>query len=803
MERLAASDAKSTARCASEPAREADAISPSSRFRERSLILLLTVSILVLGGFYASPMFRGRIPIHGDLSAFLLPQRDFYSRCVKQGEPFDWVPRAFGGYFGGGSEGYHPLTYLLYRWLPLDLAFDIEVFWPLAALAAGMVVFLRRYIGLAGGCMAALVATFSLSFNQYLHTPPMTAVLSHLPWFLAALSAAATGTTAARRWLGCAAIALVVGSQTLLGFPQSLWFSLLSGAIFAICMLVKQRAPWDAWAAVACGVVLGLGIGAVEVSCMYGMFQTSTRAVVDKTLLPYPAMPLHSFIGLIAPYTTSNSLWMNYFGAVPLALVLWWVTACWIRPSQDLQPKSGDTCWSHRPKHSRLVGRLSSWAFLVAVVTAWLSLGLSGKLYYLQLWLPGVGSFRAPYRTIIVTQFSVAILAGVAFAALIRFVRSGQKTHWAHLILPWFAAQAALLAAVWFDARANHDFHQHMVFATGPLLAIGAVAALTLAARGRQLGLFLLVLLTAVDLGMYSVDGDGRRLWRTGGGAFRHLPTYAEFVAHCCGPPTVDEGRVSCFDDRYGWSAPTNLLWLRGYSTINGYSPLYPKKALDYGHVNTLRVAGVAWVWQRERSESCVAGWGPVGPPMDGWWRHIPAPLPRTRMVSKVLVSTTPRKDLKKIDVDNTALVASPLEISDSAPGTAKLVEDRPGRIAVQVETPAKQLLVVSESYDDDWQVRVDDQPASLQRVNGDFFGCVVDKGKHRVAFTFASRILARGKAISGVALAIVLGMAVAACFSILRGRRLNSKIAPSRLHERLDRPNTAISGLSAEKDAA
>ena len=85
-------------------------------------------------------------------------------------------------------------------------------------------------------------------------------------------------------------------------------------------------------------------------------------------------------------------------------------------------------------------------------------------------------------------------------------------------------------------------------------------------------------------------------------------------------------------------------------------------------------------------------------------------------MVSKAVVSDVPGKDLKKIDVDSMALVSHAVALPSSAPGTADLIEDRPGKITIAVAAPQRQLLVVSESYHDGWQARVDSQPSAGAR---------------------------------------------------------------------------------------
>jgi hypothetical protein len=136
-----------------------------------------------------------------------------------------------------------------------------------------------------------------------------------------------------------------------------------------------------------------------------------------------------------------------------------------------------------------------------------------------------------------------------------------------------------------------------------------------------------------------------------------------------------------------------------------------------------------------------------------------------------VRTSAAPFDDLKKINVDDTALVSRPVELVASPPGDAVLEEDLPGQIAVKVNAPQRQLLVVSESYQDGWEVRVDGRPAVVERVNGDFFGCLVEAGEHRAEFRFSPRYARYGRRISLASLALALGIMVTAEFDRLWSR--------------------------------
>ena len=302
---------------------------------ERHLLAALAAVMFSLLAFFVRPVLWGKLPVHGDLGMLLLVFRGFYAQCLQHGDAFDWMPQIFGGYdlTGGGACGtYHPLNWLLYRWLPLDVAFNCEVFLPIVMLGAGTLVFLRRYVNRAGAWLGAIVASFSLVFMIYLHTPQMTGVLAHIPWMLAAIDAAVRSRTPAGRRLASVAIALLTGSQMLLSFPQAWWYCAIAAGLFAICLLLSERAGWNAWLAVIAGVAIGVGLGAVQLFPMYAFFEVSTRTVADRATLPFPPVDPQSFWDIAAPYRAWNAFITNYFGAAPLVLVLWWFTARRIGP---------------------------------------------------------------------------------------------------------------------------------------------------------------------------------------------------------------------------------------------------------------------------------------------------------------------------------------------------------------------------------------------------------------------------------------------------------------------------------------
>jgi len=142
--------------------------------------------------------------------------------------------------------------------------------------------------------------------------------------------------------------------------------------------------------------------------------------------------------------------------------------------------------------------------------------------------------------------------------------------------------------------------------------------------------------------------------------------------------------------------------------------------------------------------------------PRDDCWLEVPDPLPRVRLVAQTRTSTDPAADIATICAESTALSEVPLGLPMSKPGRAVLTAERPGRLEIEVDCPAPQLLVVAESYHPGWQAAIDGAWQELYRINGDFMGCVVGPGKRRVVFRFQPDSLQRGWLVSWLGLSLV-----------------------------------------------
>ncbi len=115
------------------------------------------------------------------------------------------------------------------------------------------------------------------------------------------------------------------------------------------------------------------------------------------------------------------------------------------------------------------------------------------------------------------------------------------------------------------------------------------------------------------------------------------------------------------------------------------------------------------------------------------------------------------REDFDPATLAVTASAPPPVsaaEIAEPPP----VVEYVPNRVTIAAEVAAPALLVLSDAYDDGWQVTVDDQPAPLYRANYALRGVWLPPGRHIVTFTYRPREFLFGGAVSLLALLGLLG---------------------------------------------
>jgi len=702
--------------------------------------VLVAAGLLLL---IAYPMFLGQVYTDTDLGRYHLPLRHFHAEALARGDSPLWCPYEYSGFYlhGEGQLGlYHPLNWLQYRWLPFTVAFDLEILRNYAFLLVGMYLFLRRRkLPSESALLGSLLFAFS-SFNvSYFMHPNFLGIAAHLPWLLLAIDWMLGGASRRTQVSGWVGVILLTASAWLLGHPQATWLCLLLAgfyALFALGSRYGERAGrLRSAAALAAAVIVGCLVAGVQIVPQWETSQASFRAAPPPGFANSLALhPVQAAVQLFAPQVSlppvprvkSPSRFL-YVGALVPVLIAWGFV------------------------RGRRLGSQQFRSFLAFFTLAMLGLALAfgneAWLYRLQQFLPVVGNFRAPTRYSLFFVFGMAAASAIAHADLVRVSRT--RVAEPSGAVGWLVAPLVVSAAVAAMILSGHDAALHVSgqppwrVVLGPILMGACTLAIAMAARGRPGALWVLPLVVGVGLGLNT--------WRSVRGDWDPPITPALYASQVP-PPLLDPGTRA-------YLAPESWV-MNGIPLASGYVSMPPERRLPIGRpiaatprgsvpiANALRVASVGWAFGAA----------------------VPGALPRARLLSRAAVGTVDQ--LGRLDVESVALVDRPLSLGGGPAGRANLVEDRPGRIAVETQASTQQLLVLSESFHVGWRAFVDDDSCAVMRVYGDFMGCVVAAGEHRVTFRFDPPSLRTGKRMS---LAGLILTALGVGFAFARRRLVES----------------------------
>lgn len=670
----------------------------------------------------ALPFFLGQVYVADDLGEFHLPLRAFYAQQLAAGEPFDWMPSLFGGFYvsaEGQLGAYHPLHFLLYRWLPLGAAFDLELLVSYPLLFAGTYFLLRRFLSDASAALyGALTFTFGgFCLLHFLH-PNAIAIVAHLPWLLLAIEVALNVSAGPRRATAFLAIGLLTASQLLLGYPQYVWFSLLTEMAFVAWRAIALRASIAQVGVLMLFALLGVVTAAVQWLPTIDMLRDSTRSDADIAFANTGALHALNLVQFVAPYLfqtrvagqNTHELGL-YVGAAPFLLCVWLVT--------------------QRARWGRFAPLV--WAtFILGGAALLLAMGEAGGLYRLQQYLPVANRFRFPCRAIVLVNLSAATGAATAFCILLESARhreSGDNRRGKIALIAALAASVAL-AVIAPLLWPKYVAATALVWAGPVLIAIG-VGLLVMAQRKVPGAMALLALFTAADLTCYGLSYS---VWG-------HTADLRAFAHSTSLPGGAIRPRIVATEvDRLRTG---NRMLLVGVSRVDGYAGLEPAKRLDYLTPNAQRRAGVDHVFvPASVAKGTAANWMPVD-----------SPAPRVRLVTR----TTSNSNTSITD-DLTIVAADPpVDLADGPSGSVSVRADSPGYLSLESNAPSRQVLVTTESYHDGWIAAVDGRVVPVVRVDGDFLGCVIDAGTHTVDLRFRPRNLQLGRMISFGGLGLLL----------------------------------------------
>jgi hypothetical protein len=706
----------------------------------RLALAFLGCGCVALGALFW-PFAEGRLFLYYDLGNYHLPVRAFYSAALHNGFSPNWIPNLFTGFdlHGEGQVGmYHPLHWLAYRVLHLRTAFIFEclIAYPLAGI--GMALFLRRLsLPIAAVAMGALLFAFSGYTLLRLTHLNVVAILVHIPWLLWLIDCSVREARPRRRDAARIGVALLTGSQILLGYPGAIVLSGLIEGAYTLHLLRETRALAPVlWLGVA--KVVGVLLGGVQLLPTYESFIFSVRADTPLEYRMRGSLHPWNLLQLVSPYVFSKRVYNPiipnpveeafYFGSIMPVAIAWLV----------VRRKEIRSWWP------LLLGLLA--VSLVAIV---LALGEYGHLSPLLSSIPLVGQLRVPARFSFILQFALILAVTIAFADLVTArredaARMARQARWLFTVpvaIALVTGLAYILGTLPPLAQFGESLAEPGPAFAGAALSLVCAALFARAARRDRLALLGLAVVATADMSYFCGS-----LWWT------HPPqSYADFPAMIPRSPAVYPGRTAIGytvyaaadqEGDYSFTTSTRFI-LHDARLVSGYAGLSPMRRISPYERQALRLAGVTTLL------------------IDDEFRPFPDTLPLFRLVTKAIERHDPDTAIREVDIDTTAIVDRPIVLAGGAPGALELIEYAPGSIAIRTTTETRQLLVISESFHPGWKLRVDGEPAPVIRTYGDFMGAVVQPGRHDVRLVFDPDSFRRGKQITLAALGILAAYAV------------------------------------------
>jgi hypothetical protein len=475
-----------------------------ARSHARSVLPVIGLSSAALFIPLLYPLLTGRVFTRDDFAALQLPFRYLYREALHSGDSFLWTSAYHSGFYlhGAGIAGMaHPLHLLLYRFLPLGLAFNLEIVTPFVAMLFGSGLLLRR-LGLASEAawFGAMLFTFS-GFNVFnLMHMNQAAVIAHLPWQLLAAHVLLTSTDRKSQALSFAGFALLVGSQQLIGNPPYVWLSCVALAYMIACLWYAGVASSRVSLLVGAGV-LGALLGAAQLLPTLEFARESTRMAYSREeALSFSLSPLN-LVQLWSPFAfrfrvhapEAEALIVHEFivynGAF-CTIALSWLAMRWRQQTR-------------RRLLTALLG--------LAAISFVLAMGRYGGVYAWMAHLPGLRNLRAPTRHLVLLQLAMSGLAAVAFEDILDMVRRTERLAlrrlWPLAIPVVMTVATSALAGLLADSAwaASRGIAFSGILRAGAWSAIiVAMAALTAsAARGMRWAMPVLVVFAACDLGFW------------------------------------------------------------------------------------------------------------------------------------------------------------------------------------------------------------------------------------------------------------------------------------------------------------
>ncbi len=782
---------------------------------------LLVATIPVAGVFTRSNIFFVRDLTMAFRSRFLFLRHSVFSGSFPLWDPYpaNGQPALNDALY----QLFHLPSLLVRLLLPEVVAYNAWVALPVPLAALGMYLFLRRHVTPVASAFGAIAFAVSGPIVSTTNFPNMSWSVAAVPYVFWAMERLFARRTAA----AVALLAWVVSCQALAGEPVTF------AATFAIAAAYAAL-PEGRWrdrrlvalsaAGLGAGVLLSaiqyVPLSAASAASMRGLGAVSDFWAFHPLALLELAVP--HFFGdyfvsslretgwMLALNSQRDPFYYTMYVGIPVVLLaavaavsgrprtLFWsivILACALASLGPYTPVY--------PILRELIPPLRSFRFPVK----YLSLGAFGLAILAATALQWILDGAAPRRAVRI------VLTAACVAALLSYILIA----WV-LIAPALPIRGFFNLAVWAKVPAPIQGAEFLLFRARPLLTslllklLCASFLLWVAASARRERRPALVV-----LGLFAV-GDllaaNSSVNPTMAAELLNTPAWAEVVPRDMHERVYVGGRLEGYVNTTDVDAPKYARYLDEYSEMQqrylivGQFLFHPsgariRESMSYDlpvlwPTDFARAGGWFKVAPREDRLRFLARTGtrfvvlptppfPAAPPLaqliGAEQQHLYEFNPAARrayVVPQALMGPDVNWQIQgmfqaRFTASSGVLVSEPPPPAAGQPGapvapSATFVEDGLNRVVIRAGSPGDGYLALMDTYNPDWRVDVDGQPATLMRANGLFRAVHLTPGEHLVTFTFRPRRFYQGAAITAATVAALALWVIASARTRRRG---------------------------------
>ena len=733
---------------------------PQKPSDSRQLLLLLILSGLFLLPLLIHPqaLIYPTYAPHSDLMTIHWPKATLQAQSLRaHGQWPLWTPRILSGMpllANPLAMCFYPPV-LLFLFLPAGIAFNLLWIFHFWLAAAGAYLWLRRAVNLSAPASSLGALTFAFTAKMAAHMAAghvtVIAAAAWLPWALYLADQALTRGRLRGALLAGAALALQAATHSQI-FLYTAYLLLIYGLV-SLALGKNGKRIKRSLLMLLIFVTAAL-LGAAQLLPLAEMAPYSNRVLGAGEASSHALTPIQLLVSLLLPTGQGGHESVLYLGLTPLLLIPF--------------------TWMRRR------GWRVTFCAVLALFALIFALGDSTPLYPLLRRLPGLTYTRTPARLGFLLALAVATLAAAGFDALASVSWSAALRRRWPLAAVGIAA-TGLSAGLGFMLISGVGSRAYWGLALFPLLGAGLISARRSLESRRAL--FLSIAWGALILfDLWSFDGT---LWRAVSPQDAFAPG-AEAAAWLEAQP----GRFRVYSPGYAIEQqvaaehgleladgvePVHLAAYDRYTglatgvPVEGFSvtvPPFPdEKNLSQAHrdaIPNLKLLGLLNVRYLVAAFD-IRGVELIERARFGEIRVFEnqQALPRAFVVGEV----EPVRDeaeslarLPEIDPRRTALVEKGPSFNDGvAFQEAPVLLYTPNRIELEVNLSAPGFLVLSEVWYPGWQATDNDRPLPIYKADHILRGLYLERGAHRVAFTYRPLSLRVGGVISGVsALALI-----------------------------------------------